>query len=494
VVGEPKRVVVVGGGVGGLAVATRLSAAGHDVTIVERNDVVGGKLASLTRDGYTFDIGPSLITLPHVFDELFRVAGTTLDEQVEMVRLDPQFRYRWSDGAELNVFDDPAQTAAAFEDFSDGAGDSWRAFDQRGRRIWDVADRTFFAGPMSNPMSLAKRMRSPTDLTAIDPFRTLDRSARSFFDDERLVQWAGRYATYSGSSPFSAPATLACIPHIEARFGCWYSVGGLDSLRQALVRVAEMSGVTIETGQAVSRVTVSGSNDAGSNGRVTGVDLADGTHLSADIVVANTDAELLYSELVDDPRALRRVRKAKRSTSGFAMCLGVRGLTPAIRHHNVWFSDDSPAEFAEIDAGELAGDPTIYACVSSVTDPTQAPEGCENWFVLVNTPPGVEVDAEVYGELVLDRLAAHGVPLSDRAEFVDTLTPADIEARYASPGGAIYGTSSDGMRAAFRRPANRGSVDGLYLVGGSSHPGGGLPLVTSSARIVADMIAGDIGR
>ena len=483
--------IVVGGGVGGLAVATRLSAAGHDVTIVERNDVVGGKLASLTRDGYTFDIGPSLITLPHVFDDLFRVAGTTLDEQVELVRLDPQFRYHWSDGSELNVFDDGERTADSFEDFCEGAGEAWQAFDQRGRRIWDIAERTFFAGPMSNPMSLAKRMRSPTDLTAIDPFRTLDRSARSFFDDERLVQWAGRYATYSGSSPFSAPATLACIPHIEARFGCWYAVGGLDSLRQALVRVAELSGVVIETGRSVSRVTVS---DPGSNGRVTGVDLADGTHMSADIVVANTDAEVLYSELVDDHRALRRVRKAKRSTSGFALCIGVRGLTPAIRHHNVWFSDDSAAEFAEIDAGELAGDPTIYACVSSVTDPTQAPEGCENWFVLVNTPPGVEVDTAVYGELVLDRLATHGVPLADRAEFVETLTPADIEERYASPGGAIYGTSSDGMRAAFRRPANRGSVDGLYLVGGSSHPGGGLPLVTSSARIVADMIAGDIGR
>ena len=490
--GEPKRVIVVGGGVGGLAVATRLSAAGHDVTIVERNDVVGGKLATLHRDGYTFDVGPSLITLPHVFDELFRVAGTTLDEQVEMVRLDPQFRYRWSDGSELDVFDDGDHTAASFDELSDGAGDAWRSFDRRGRRIWDVAERTFFAGPMSNPLSLARRLRSPTDLTAIDPFRTLDRSARSFFDDERFVQWAGRYATYSGSSPFRAPATLACIPHIEARFGCWYVSGGLGSLCQALVRVAELSGVTIETGRAVSRITVS--NGAGSNGRVAGVDLADGTHLSADIVVGNTDAELLYSELVDDERALRQVRKAKRSTSGFALCIGVRGLTPAIRHHNVWFSDDSAAEFAEIEAGQLAGDPTIYACVSSVTDSTQAPDGCENWFVLVNTPPGVDVDTEAYGALVLDRLAAHGVPLAGRTEFVETLTPADIEARYASPGGAIYGTSSDGMRAAFRRPANRGSVDGLYLVGGSSHPGGGLPLVTSSARIVAEMIAGDLTR
>lgn len=483
---DSRRVAVVGGGVGGLAAATRLAAAGHDVTLFERNELVGGKLASFTRDGYTFDIGPSLITLPHVFDELFRVAGTSLADQVDLIRLDPQFRYHWADGSELEVFDDPAHTAAAFETFSDGAGVAWRAFDERGRRIWDVAERTFFAGPMSNPIALARRMRSPTDLTAIDPFRTLDRSARSFFDDDRLVQWAGRYATYSGSSPFRAPATLACIPHIEARFGCWYARGGLGSLCAALERVAAHAGVVIETGRAVDRI-------ASAAGRVSGVDLADGSHHAADVVVANTDAEQLYSTLVDDPRSLRTVRRAKRSTSGFSLCVGVRGFTPGIRHHNVWFSADSTAEFDEIENGRLAADPTIYACVSSVTDTTQAPDGCENWFLLVNTPPGIEIDVGSYGAAILERLAAHGVSLDGRIEFVESFTPTDIERRSGSRGGAIYGTSSDGVRAAFRRPPNRGSVDGLYLVGGSSHPGGGLPLVTSSARIVADMVTSDLG-
>ncbi|MET0910688.1 MAG: FAD-dependent oxidoreductase, partial [Ilumatobacteraceae bacterium] len=185
---------------------------GHDVTLFERNSVVGGKLATLTRDGYSFDMGPSLLTLPHVFDELFALVGTRLAAEVDLVRLDPQFRYRWYDAAELRVFDDDDRTAESFDALREGAGDGWRRFVERGRRIWDVADRTFFAGPMSSPISLARRMRSPTDLTAIDPFRTLDRSARSYFDDHRLVQWAGRYATYSGSSPYRAPATLACIP------------------------------------------------------------------------------------------------------------------------------------------------------------------------------------------------------------------------------------------------------------------------------------------
>ena len=481
-----KRIVIVGGGVGGLTAAIRLRALGHRVTIFERNDVVGGKLAAYERNGYTFDIGPSLVTLPYLFDEVFRTAGTTLDEQVDLVRLDPQFVYHWPDGSSLLVPDGDDDTATAFDEFVPGSGGQWRAFDARGRRIWDVADRTFFAGPMSNPWSLAKRLRSPFDLTAIDPMRTLQRSAEGFFDDPRLVQWAGRYATYSGSSPYAAPATLACIPHIEARFGCWYPVGGLDALRAAFERVARDTGVEIHTGVDVARITTS------TDGAVSGVELADGSAQDADIVIANTDAEHLYADLLPDVHALRRVRRAKRSTSGFVLCVGVRGLTPRLLHHNVWFSDSYRSEYDRLDAGELADDPTIYACVSSVTDPSQAPDGCENWFLLVNTPPDVEVDADTYGDLVLDRLADRGVDLRQRMEFRHTMTPADIERRYRSPGGAIYGTSSNGKRAAFARPANRGARPGLYLVGGSSHPGGGLPLVTTSAKIVTEMITEDL--
>jgi phytoene dehydrogenase-like protein len=169
----------------------------------------------------------------------------------------------------------------------------------------------------------------------------------------------------------------------------------------------------------------------------------------------------------------------------------VRGLTPGLLHHNVWFSDDERGEFEAIGRGELADDPTIYGCVSAVTDPSQAPDGCENWFLLINTPPGAEIDRKRGTDLVFRRLASHGVALRERIEFVHTMTPDDIAQRYRSPGGAIYGTSSDGMRAAFTRPANRGARAGLYLVGGSSHPGGGLPLVLTSARIVAEMIADD---
>ena len=486
--------VIIGGGVGGLSTAIRLQAAGHQVTVIERNDVVGGKLATYERERYKFDIGPSLITLPHLLDETFCAAGTSLNDELELVRLDPQFRYHWRDGdrrggGTLTMPDSADATEAAVEAFSEGAGAQWRDFYERGRTIWGISERTFFAGPMGSALQLLKRMQSPRDLLDIDAGRTLWTAARRTFDDPRLHQWAGRYATYSGSSPLYAPATLSCISHVESKYGCWYPMGGLGALADAYERVAIGLGVEIITGADVVSITTAPH-------RVTGVELADGSYVDGAIVVANVDADHLYADLLPNQRELNRVQRADRSTSGFALCLGVRDTTPDLTHHNVWFSADFQHEFHQLANGELADDPTIYACVSSVTDPSQAPPaeegGGENWFVLVNTPPGAKVDSEDYRDVVLARLAQHGVDLRRRLRFAAHLTPADIESRYRSPGGAIYGTSSNGRDAAFRRPANRGPVGGLYLVGGSSHPGGGLPLVSISARIVADLVSEDL--
>ena len=465
-------VVVIGAGVGGLAVAIRLAVAGRRVVVLERHGSVGGKLAVHERDGFRFDAGPSLVTLPAVFDELFRVAGTSLRDEVDLVRLDPQFQYSWRDGRRLIVTDAGC----------DAPG--YRRFVEHGRTVWAVSERTFFAGPMSGPLSLARRLEQVRDLTDIDPFRTLQRSATRYFDDPHMVQWAGRYATYSGSDPSLAPATLGCIAAVEHDFGCWYPMGGLGAVRDALVSVAERVGVEIRCRAEVTAVRTDGA-------AVAGVELAAGEVITAEAIVANADATHLYRDLLPDRRALRRVRRAEPSSSGFVVMAGVAGLTEGISHHNVWFSDDSQAEFAQIRAAGMPTDPTIYACVSSVTDPSQAPAGHENWFLLVNAPAGVTVNAAGYQRVVLEQLASHGIELRSRLLFADTITPADFEKRFTSTGGAIYGTSSNGRRAAFARPANRGARRGLYLVGGSSHPGGGLPLVVMSAKIVADMIAHD---
>ena len=475
-------VVVVGGGVGGLMTAIRLRCAGHDVTVLERLPQFGGKLATYSRDGYHFELGPSLLTWPRVIDDVFRLAGTSLADEVQLVRLAQPFRYFWpGNGGTATFHDDPVATAQSLDGMSPGSGDEYLRFLRHSRKIWEVSERTFFAGPMTGPLSLLRRMRSPRDFVAIDARRTLWKASKKHFGDPRMHQWLGRYATYSGSSPFESPATLSCIPALEADQGSWYVRGGLGALRDAIVAVADRVGVRLQAGVDVTGVVTK-------RGRVTGIRTAQGQEIGAEIVVANVDAEHLYGDLLPQSRRLKKVRKAGRSTSGIVVLVGATGKTEGIAHHNVWFSKDYRREFDEMKRGVLPAEPTIYACVSSVTDSTQAPTNGENWFILVNAPAGLEVDEEVASRL-LDELARRGPDLRGRAEFVEMLSPKDFETRYRSSGGAIYGTSSNGMRAAFRRPVNVGPVKGLYLVGGSSHPGGGLPMVTTSARIVSDLIS-----
>ena len=480
------RVIVIGAGVGGLCAAIRLAVTGHDVAVLERNPVTGGKLATLTEAGYTFDLGPTLLTLPQYLDDVFRTAGTALADEVELRRLDPQFHDRWPNGTTLDIPNDASATPAVVDAFSPGAGEAWTAFQRHTARIWEVSERTFLAGPMSSPVSLLGRVRSPLDLTRIDGARTLAKLAAATFDDPRLRQLVGRYATYSGSSPYRAPATLACISHVEQQFGCWHVVGGLGRIRDALERVARDVGVDVRLGVDVGRITTTGT-------RVTGVDLADGGATPADVVVSNVDAAHLYTDLLPDPKQARRLDKIDRSMSAFVICAAVRGRTDGLAHHNVFFSLHDEQEFRYLTAGQIPIDPTVYACVSSVSDPTMAPAGCESWVLLVNTPPSIGLDRKLMTAAVLNRLAERGVDLRERIEFTRTLVPADFDARYRAYGGAIYGTSSNGRQAAFQRPGNAGPVDGLYLVGGSTHPGGGLPMVATSARIVADLVAGRHG-
>ncbi|MEY3453454.1 MAG: hypothetical protein RL574_1192 [Actinomycetota bacterium] len=475
--------IIIGAGVGGMITALRLAARGRSVLVCERNATVGGKLAVYQRDGFTFDMGPSLLTLPAVFDDAFRLAGTTLADECDLIRLDPSFRYFWPDGSTVTFRDEPVATAEALESFSNGAGAEYLQYLERARTIWRVSERTFFAGDMHGRLSLLRRMRSPRDLSRIDARRTLHSRAEAQFRDPRLVQWLGRYATYSGSDPRQVPATLGCIAAVEADLGAWYVRGGLGALCSAIERVARRAGVEFRTNADVQRIIVQ-------RNRVKGV-VVDDEELHSDVVIANADAEHLYRDLAPDAKALRRVERAGRSTSGIAVVVGVAGRTAHIDHHNVWFSSDYAREFDDIAAGRVPRTPTIYGCVSSVTDPTQAPAGDENWFLLINVPPRDELQVAEAGEWMLAQLAKTGPDLRRRVKFLEVVGPADFARKVRAPGGAIYGTSSNGRSAAFRRPAIRSAVRGMYLVGGSTHPGGGLPLVAMSARITSDVVLRD---
>jgi phytoene desaturase len=317
--------------------------------------------------------------------------------------------------------------------------------------------------------------------------------SRRYLSDPRLRILLERYATYAGADPRRAPAALLAIPYAEMRYGGWYLRGGLGILADALLARCEELGVRVHTGIPVGEIEAAG-------GRVHGVRLAGGSVVPADIVVSNADALEVYNDLLPHKRRAKRLRE--RSLAGFVMLLGVHGRTPRLAHHTVLFPGDYDREFDDVfgrsrrgATARPAGDPTIYITVAD--DPLVRPNGHEGWFVLVNAPPHgdnarsvdwtVAERAERYANRILDVLAARGVEVRNRVLFRELRTPADLQVATATPGGAIYGTPVHGFTG-LRRPGNRGPVRGLFLVGGSVHPGGGLPMVMLSAKIVAGQI------
>ncbi len=492
------RIVVIGAGAGGLAAAARLAVKGHRVTVLEQAAQVGGKLRTRHRDGFAFDTGPSLFTLPAVYRDLFLKTGGALEDAVDLQELDPAFRLHFADGAEVLMPGvDPARCARALgEGLGGNAEREWRTLMDRASEMWRITREPFLQSPLTGWRNLLSLARSPRDVQTIAPFTTLRDLGRATFTDPRLVTLLDRYATYSGSDPRQAPAVLATIPYVEQTFGAWHLGGGLGTLATALADRCAARGVEVRTSTGVRRILTR-------DDRIAGVETADGEVIDADIVVANADAGQVYGELLaGDARARKLATSLERtspSLAGFVILAAVDGRTPGVQHHNVWFPGHYDAEFDDIFGRhpQPVGDPTVYACVPD--DPRMRPDGCESWFILINAPrhgdgtrgtvdwraPGL---ADRYADDVLRILAERGTDIRPRIRWREVLTPADYEAQVRAPGGSIYGTSSNGPRAAFQRPANASPIPGLYLVGGSAHPGGGLPLVGMSAEIVAGLI------
>ena len=511
------RVVVIGSGLGGLSTAARTAARGHSVTVLEQAATVGGKLGRYERDGFVFDTGPSLLTLPAVYRDLFLATGGRLEDVVDLVPVDPVAHYRFADGVELDMPNvSRTRIAAAWDDaLGGGAGADWASFMERAARIWDATRETFLESALEGPLALMGQARRVGDLRTIAPWRSLRSLGRQYLRHPHQRTFLDRYATYTGSDPRRAPAALATVPFVEQAFGAWYVRGGLRLLGDAVHDRAVERGVRVRTGADVVEVLLD------SSGRASGVRLADGETVPADVVVANADATHLYRDLLPPDAGaapLAALRRTQPSLSGFVLLLALRGRTPGLAHHTVLFPGDYDDEFDSVfgtGAQRLPGprpapDPTVY--VSAPDDPALRPDDDhESWFVLVNAPrhdPDAENDtaaarllarsggidwtapglADAYADRVLAVMASRGLDVRDRVLWRVVRTPADLERDTRSVGGSIYGTSSNGARAAFLRPANRSPVPGLFLVGGSSHPGGGLPLVGLSATIVSELV------
>jgi phytoene desaturase len=503
-IASPKEVVVIGAGVGGLSVAVRLAAAGHQVVVCEQANTVGGKLGLFERGGFRFDTGPSLLTLPSIWFDTLIASGLSDSEAraaLPLRRLDPIARYRFADGTWWDHPGAETELVAACESLSAGSGADMATFLRRAQEMWNISKGPFLESPLHGVKTLMKQATRLRDLRTIAPQQTLRALARQTFRDHRLVQFVDRYATYSGSDPRQAPAVLASILWAERVEGAWYVDGGLRRISEVLRQRCEALGVTIMIDADVVKVLQG-------DGRATGVALRDGRKLTADIVVCNTDAEHLYADLVEGSvgaKGLRQVIRAEPSLSGFVMCLavdrqvtGVKAL-PRLAHHTVLFPAIYDGEFDALfgTRQRVVEDPTIYLSIPA--DPAVAPSGCEAWFVLVNAPrhdpssaAGIDWTIPGFADREADRLLAkmaqRGIDVRPYIRFRELRTPADLAYRTRASGGSIYGTSSNGPLAAFLRPANQSPLAGLYLVGGSSHPGGGLPLVQLSAKIVADLI------
>lgn len=478
------HIVVIGGGIGGLVSASLLANAGCRVTLFEANSRTGGKMGRIEADGCVFDTGPSLLTLPSVLDGVARRLGRTLSDLLEIAPVDPACHYRWDDGTLLDLPNSHHAVAGAIDAIAPGDGAAVERYLEQACRVWEATKDVFVFAPFAGFREFFRTKNLPLLrlLPAMRTTTTLHDHHHRTFRDRRVVQLFDRFATYNGSSPYRAPATLMVIPWVEMAEGAWYPRGGMYRIAEMLTTLATEQGVRIVTDTTVARIR----HD---NRRVGGVELADGEVIPADHVISNADVHVTRSRLLGE----RRPPPSDPSMAGLVMLLSVDTTTGhGLRHHNVFFSRDYRREFHDITVRRVpADDMTIYLARSCHSDPTQAADGRENWFVLVNAPATGDgrwaSTGEAYADRVLERLAAFGVRPSIRRRIVRT--PDTMAAEWHSWNGSLYGASSNSMLSAFMRPRQRSSrFTNLWYVGGSAHPGGGIPLVAASGCIAADLL------
>lgn len=490
---QRNRVMVIGAGIGGLTTALLLAGRGFDVTVVEKEAAAGGKVRRVPVGTAAVDGGPTVFTMRSVFDTMFADVGERLDDHVRLTRPDVLARHRWSEEEQLDLYADPDRSADAIGAFAGrDAARGFRDFSAAAARVYRILESSFLENSRCYPPELMRRIGlwRLGDLIAIRPYESLWKVLGEYFADPRLRQLFGRYTTYCGSSPFKAPATLMLIAHAEAR-GVWLIDGGMSALAAALEGVARRLGVRFRYGAAVDDILTD-------RGRASGVALVSGERLDADWLVCNADPQALASGALGATGrgAVRAYRPAQRSLSAFTWLLSGRATGEALATHNVFFSRDYPAEFADLAAGRVPADPSVYLCALDRAAGGGAPAGSERFQIIVNAPADGDRHRYTPEEIdrcsrqMLARLSQCGTSLvPDTPPAV--VTPTDFERLFPSTGGALYGRASHGWAASFLRQSARTRIPGLYCAGGSTHPGAGVPMAALSGRLAAATLMQD---
>ena len=486
------KAVVIGAGIGGLVGAALLAARGHDVTVIEKEPHVGGKARRLAVDGQPIDAGPTVFTMREVFEEIFRACGSDIRSALSVKPAQVIARHAWSQDERLDLFADPMRSEEAIGDFAGAdAARGYRAFRAEARRIYNILDESLLRqSKVFWPLPLMQRigLTRVGDLAAIRPYESLWKVLGEHFQDQRLRQLFARYTTYCGSSPFSSPATLMLIAHVEAR-GVWLIDGGMSALAEALKTLAEANGARFRLGEGVDRI------ETGRRG-VSAVILSEGERIAADAVLCNADPAALANGRFGEEatRAVGRVPQGRRSLSAMVWLAHTKTDGFPLSRHNVFFSPDYRAEFDQLKRGRQIDDPSVYICAqdraADITEDTAPPAGRERFQVIVNAP--ANGDRHDFTQKELDQctrsmtrsLARCGLELE--ADFPHRLvTPADFDALFPSTGGALYGRASHGWAASFLRQGATTRIPGLFCVGGSTHPGAGVPMAALSGQIGA---------
>ncbi|ARV10626.1 phytoene dehydrogenase [Winogradskyella sp. PC-19] len=488
---KQKSVIIVGAGIAGISAAIRLRCQGHNVSVYEANNYPGGKLTAFSENGYRFDMGPSLFTMPQFVEDLFKTANTNISDYFQYKKKDVVCNYFYEDGTTFSAVSDEDEFAKKAEQTFDIKAEDIKEYFKQSKKKYDLTASLFLEKSLHKVITYLSKgtLKAIFNINSLDIDSTLDTYNSKMLKDNRLVQFFNRFATYNGSSPYQTPGIMSMIPHLEQYFGTYFPKGGMHQITLSLFKLATDIGVDFTFDTKVEEIITKNNKVVG-----VGTKLKDKT-IKADIVVSNSDVVPTYRYLLKKHKAPEKILQQPRSSSALIFYWGIKKEFPQLDLHNIFFSEDYKTEFDYIfNKKNVSDDPTVYINITSKEEESDAPKGHENWFTMVNVPSNIGQDwdkiiKETRVNIISKLSRLLGEDISDLIEFESILDPRTIESRTQSFQGALYGASSNNKYAAFlRHPNFKSSIKNLYFCGGSVHPGGGIPLCLLSGKIVSELI------